>query len=376
MLKIPLFIVSALIFQTWNPVHSFSLEKYLGGDGNPTFEEIQYFKSNINESKKNLLNTHGTLAWGESYIMMSFIEMYEATEDSFFLNKFMEHCNAVLSHRDDVMGFTDVYREKVMPAWGSGSYGGTNWFVYQSHTGMITYPMAAFVRIVRNDPDLHPGYLRMADWYMTKVMETVDSLDDDWRESGNTGWYVSPHPTIPGKIPFNGMLAMGRTFVELYAAGAGLKYLDKATKLANYFKSHLRPGQHNSYDWYYGEDYRYSEDISHGAIDVHFAVLAYRNGIVFTREDIERFANTLVKVVLLPDGNLAARVNGLGGVSTSMTACGRWTELSEVNSKAYVLCHTFEFERQLKSSGQVGYARLMKWKPMFFPNVGNFLLVR
>ncbi|HNT36289.1 MAG TPA: hypothetical protein PKH07_14990, partial [bacterium] len=90
---------------------------YEGGDGTPTLEEINLFKNGIDDS---LMNNIARYPWGESYIMMSFVEMYKATRDLFFLDKMVQHADAVFANRDDVKGRVDMIRNKIMPAWGSG----------------------------------------------------------------------------------------------------------------------------------------------------------------------------------------------------------------------------------------------------------------
>ncbi len=338
---------------------------YEGGDGTPTLEEINLFKNGIDDS---LMNNIARYPWGESYIMMSFVEMYKATRDLFFLDKMVQHADAVFANRDDVKGRVDMIRNKIMPAWGSGTYGVT-WFVYLSHNGMISYPIAAFCRIVLEDPELHPRYQTKANEYLVKIRQTLDCFDDNWREVGDRGYYLSPH--VSGIPPFNGMIALGRAIIEAWLASGDAKYLNRAERLSRYLKSHLRIGAHDSYNWYYGEDYPTPEDISHGAIEADFAALAYRNGIVFTRQDIERFARTLVDVVQQPDGTMARCVDGSGSDPAMRTATSRWTDMTQVDSRVYDLAYKICITEGLPSSGQVGYAKIMKWKPRESA-LGNF----
>lgn len=58
----------------------------------------------------------GDLAWGESYVMLSYLEMYEATKDTRYLEKLVEHADQVLKQRDDQRGFRD-YSGRSRPAW-------------------------------------------------------------------------------------------------------------------------------------------------------------------------------------------------------------------------------------------------------------------
>jgi hypothetical protein len=59
------------------------------------------------------------LAWGESYIMMSYVEMYRATKDTHYLDKLADHADCVLASRDDSRGFRD-YSGRSRAAWSVG----------------------------------------------------------------------------------------------------------------------------------------------------------------------------------------------------------------------------------------------------------------
>ena len=122
--------------------------QYEGGAGVPSASEVQAFKSKVVETYKDDVESY---AWGESYVMMSLMEMYKATQDTWFLDKLIEHADAVFANRDDVLGQIDEYRNKTMPGWGTTNYSDEKNYVWLLHTGMITYPIATFVRIVTED---------------------------------------------------------------------------------------------------------------------------------------------------------------------------------------------------------------------------------
>ncbi len=58
----------------------------------------------------------GLLAWGESYIMLSYVEMYRATKDTCYLDKLIDHADCVLANRDDNRKFRD-YSGRSRAAW-------------------------------------------------------------------------------------------------------------------------------------------------------------------------------------------------------------------------------------------------------------------
>jgi len=340
---------------------------YEGGAGVPTPGEIATFKANINDSLKNYPHKY---PWGESYIMMSLVEMYKATRDTFFLDKLAEHANAVIAHRDDLLSpqLMDTVRGKVMPAWGSTAYGPRS--VYLVHTGMIAYPIAAFVRIILEDSTLHARYKPSADYFLARIRETIDCYDNEgeWIDVDETqGYYYCPQSNILGEGPINGMAAMGRAIIETYLACRDVKYLTRAEKIATRFQNYLihEPAT-NSFYWRYWVAELSMEDISHGAIDVDFAALAWRNGIVFTRTDMERFARTLVDVMVREDGyHMFYYVNGSGTTEMSQAA-SRWLDLTQVDPRTYDLVYEIQVVNGMRTSQQIDYAKLLKWKPSPF----------
>ena len=100
-------------------------------------------------------------------------------------------------------------------------------------------------------------------------------------------------------LPHNQYLAPARTCMVLGQLegyeGAEL-CAERARMMATYFHDNLRLTDEGAYEWNYwdpleGEDVRsYVEDTGHGTIDVGFAAEATRRGVVFTNEDMERFA--------------------------------------------------------------------------------------
>jgi len=73
---------------------------------------------NAGDSFSTWDNEYGTLAWGESFILESFLNMYEATGDDFYLEQFVKHAQAVIAQGDDHAGRLD-YRGQVLPGWGT-----------------------------------------------------------------------------------------------------------------------------------------------------------------------------------------------------------------------------------------------------------------
>ncbi|RJQ52735.1 MAG: hypothetical protein C4521_09515 [Actinobacteria bacterium] len=64
-------------------------------------------------------NELGQYAWGESYVLAAYVMMYEATGETRYLDKFVEHANAVSAATDAARGVKD-YRGKTLGAWRCG----------------------------------------------------------------------------------------------------------------------------------------------------------------------------------------------------------------------------------------------------------------
>ena len=75
------------------------------------------------------------------------------------------------------------------------------------------------------------------------------------------------------------------------------------------------------------------EDFSHGSIEIGFAYRCYRDGVVFTRQDMERLANTFTHNIVrrTEDGNLtfADRVDGGDAVGRYDVGGANWPLLAE-----------------------------------------------
>lgn len=136
---------------------------------------------------KPLSNDEGQLAWGESYRMMAYVEMYEATGDVSYLDKFVKRADAVLDCRDERKGITDDIRSRVVPAWSSTKYSKGKRYCWIVHAGMITYPIARFVMVARAEPALGTSYLDKAFKYLKLIEETCAAFDEEWRNGPNAG---------------------------------------------------------------------------------------------------------------------------------------------------------------------------------------------
>jgi len=267
---------------------------------------------------KDANNDKATLAWGESYVMDAYVTMYEATGDTYYLDKLVTHGKGVLAQRDSVRGVTD-YRGLSLPSWRSNRYtlNGEN-AIFAVHTGMIVYPMAKFAAIVAATPSLQPKYGNDMKLFLQAAKDAVAVHSGDWVDKGDTGYYKFP-VGMPYKqagmgLPYNQYLSMARAEQYIYRASGDTQYINRVTKMYRHFKNNLvADSSINGYSWRYSAFYSSSyEDIGHANIDVDAAFQGYSDGVVFTADDMIRFANTGAKKVIKSDGSIANDILGSG----------------------------------------------------------------
>jgi len=318
------------------------------------------------------LNENGELAWGESYLLLAYMEMYRATGDRLYLRKLVEHFDRVLKNRDDVRGVADAFAGKTLAGWGSTRYSQGKWHVWIVHTGMITMAPAEFVRLVNRDPFLHPEFGVAAQEYRERIEECIRDAQPFWRTgpASGEGYYYSP--VFNGVLPLNQQNAMGSVLIEMWRATGNMRYREQAERLARFFRNRLRTEDPRVYDWAYryklNGEARGSEDISHASLNVDFAARCVAEGIVFHRADAERFANTWLLKVRRGDGTHAGEVSGREDGSEYMPgAGGMWLGLCRVLPKPLAqamyrdVLQAYLKKRRYSASELPGIARLLRY---------------
>lgn len=244
-------------------------------------------------------------------------------------------------------------------------------YLWPVHQGMIAYPMVAFARLVQEEPELAQveGYPEKAKKFVEATVTIMDVLESDWRENEEgEGWYAMERgaPIWMDGIdePHNHFLAVGRAMVDLAAVTGEERWRDRAEKMARTFRNDLSLQENGSYVWPYwwSKGFAYNgwkpeddvsdntpalrgnqvaEDYSHGSIDLHFAYLCYRDGILFERRDMERFAATFMKNLLAEteEGRptLHQRVDGAGILSFHDQRGPSWVLLAEFEPKVFAI---------------------------------------
>ncbi len=139
--------------------------------------------------------------WGTGERMAAMARMYELTRDSRYLDHLRELVRLALQYRDDLpldrgnfklVRPTDEIRNKVgVPGWGGRnlSYGGLH-HVEEVVTMVYAYPIAAFARIVVENPALRTVYGDDAIDYANFVLETAAFFLPQIRRQRRVGGFI------------------------------------------------------------------------------------------------------------------------------------------------------------------------------------------
>ena len=320
-----------------------------------------------------LNNDQGGLAWGESYILMSYLDMFEATKNVVYLDKFFRHANRIIANTDKDRKIVD-YKGRSLVGWGSNKYSNNSERVmFLVHSGMITYPLVKFYSIVTKNglQSKYPGAKKLVDLSVA----ALSVFDKNWvYDKGlKEGYYTferdtpirfnTPNAALP--VPFNQQLVAGSAFITIYSINGNPDSFDKASGLAMHFKNRMRTNKDGAFVWdyWYGEGFKkYSsiETTSYAAIDVDFLILAYKNGIIFTRNDIDKILNTYRKYICKNDG-FAPYIDGTDKSFAYIDA--PWLELSNYDCSVWDDFTTFVGkQRHLHETMQMlNIAKLLKY---------------
>ena len=329
-------------------------------------------------------NESATLAWGESYVMMSLAAMFRGTGDPLYLDRLARHIDGVLAQRDDARGVAD-YRGVSGACWRNTSYQpGGEAYCYAVHSGMIGFPLAEFARLVGaaglRDEAAPDGetYGAKAERYVSAAREVVAYHDDEWSAAGY--YFVRPSASFlsyAGRdLPLNQSNALGRLLLALADVTGEATYRDRAAALALRFRDQLTTDAGGAYLWnYWGGDYSASgEDVSHAGINVGFAALAAARSVEFGGADLDAFAATFVDHVYVDDTTFSDWVGG-GSVNDESyrPQVGRWNVLAPTRTTVYIAVRDL-FDRDYPPDGigsgsvLLGWAYLAEFEPPLCPH--------
>jgi len=282
-------------------------------------------------ARRPVTDQGGEIAWGESYQLSALVEMLDATRDPKYAPLIVKLSDWIAKSRDDRQGLRDEVRAHVVTAWSSTNYSKRIRYAWAVHTGMIAAPMARFAAVVRSDPTLRTRWEADAGRLLKIAAEAVSVHDDEFREGPGTDEGYVYCPYLKKHLPLNMQNALARAWLAIDDATKTPQHRERVTRLARFLKNRLRPMADGSYVWAYWPPLEGAaesfEDISHASINVDFMVLCSEHGIVFTRADLARLEQTLLKRVLLADDRVSDSVGGGAGFNKHASAVLRWGRL-------------------------------------------------
>lgn len=200
------------------------------------------------------------------------------------------------------------------------------------HTGLLLTPIIELARIIK-EKNLNEYYIERADKYIKTAIEALEYHEQDWVNLNNkTGYYsgkVRENRNNITPLPWNQMFELGRVLIGLYNITGEAVYKEKVEKMINYFKEYLEYDKKNDlYIWKYWnwEGYTAIESLNYSMLDITFIYEAFKAGIGFTEEDMDRFLNTYRENIYLNNDSIANLINGKGKFNQR-----NWFTLSKIN---------------------------------------------
>jgi len=259
---------------------------------------------------KNYSNNGNYLSDSESYVMRSYNQMYRATGNTSYLDKMIDHADAVLASRDD---FANLPHEEPgnNPVWSTSQYG----LVSAPLTnGMIMQAMAQFARIVKEDPALssNPTYAAKAATYIQRVQETVNWLNTNYLRTTGTGRSsYSAYPNHADQDAPHVDATLGSILLDMYHATDDVSFRNLADRLArNIQVSAFFTTDEGNLAWKYDYGGSDAEDISHGAHAAPFLSRMAAEGRIITNAQAKALAASIVEEAYLGSGNVTSGMEG------------------------------------------------------------------
>ncbi len=313
--------------------------------------------------------------WLMNVRMEPLLDAYHYSHDPAFLEAYVPIQQQALSQR---------YIHPTMPEW-------DGWFNYKTeatttggqaeldHESLIYYvPVLKFIQEVHGDPALKDKYGKIADDWLADVQRSLWAWDKRgcWHDLGDKGgWYTFPtqYPDpktgellqLTGKdqgatFPYNKVHAFDRALTLAYQITGDDAYRQRMEKTAAYFKSHWRIDDKHV-EWNY-RDPNFPGDYVSGVIgqgptrvgafvhphpsyyilDSGDIVLLYDQGIVFTKDDINKLLQTNLEFMFMGDEK-NPKFKMINGAYTAAGKYGKgtlWPALAHFSDKVRQLWKT------------------------------------
>ena len=273
----------------------------------------------------------GDVAWGESYVLRMYVNLYDTFGERRWLDKVVSHVDRLLANLSDKP--KNRPHAHVAPQYVDGylGWGQSRYTQYKPHytewlcdDGLMISPILRFVEIVWNDERLHDSYRHKADHYVAFLEKFIlekwyrnwDS-DPGWTKADNSrfrqdgGYHVYEWSGWKNQ-PLNMYLAFTDGLVTLWRLSSSpyykphrselpAFYKTESTRMLKFFHDQLRLDKQRVLTvWKYGPNTHWPdliEDVGHGFIDIQAALQGVRQKTHFDEADLRRMGQTFVKNV-------------------------------------------------------------------------------
>ncbi len=279
--------------------------------------------------------------WNRGAYMRAYIDMYEASHDVRLLRKLDELLEIVADGNDIFTHRIDDLTGTVMPGWGLRDGFGQDGNARYSEmlaNALYAYPLAAFARIVKEDPSLQPEFGAHADRYYNMVSQLYSAHDpfvtdgDSPYSDGTHGMYFQypnnyievvdnrPLDYSNREAPINLTVIIAEPLIELYRASVAEgnpnnNYRDIVTQVGNYIwwnTTQKTCADNHFLVWYYWpanidpSSQDRMEDLTHGARLAEFVVSLYDANLrdQWTEEKLHLLANTFTSGAIIDYNNI------------------------------------------------------------------------
>ncbi|MEE3367876.1 MAG: fibronectin type III domain-containing protein [Planctomycetota bacterium] len=273
----------------------------------------------------------GDVAWGESYILRMYVNLYNTFGERQWLDKIVSHVDRLVANLSDKPKLP--LHAHVAPQYLDGylGWGQSRYTQYKPHytewlcdDGLMISPILCFVEIVWNDQRLHDRYRDKADHYLAFLEKFIidkwyQNWDPDpgWTKTDNRrfrqdrGYHVYEWSGWQNQ-PLNMYLAFTDGLVTLWRLSSVPHYKPhrpelpkfyqtESRRMLKYFHDQLRVDNQRGLNvWKYGPNTHWPdliEDVGHGFIDIQAALQGVRQKTYFSETDLRRMGQTFVQNV-------------------------------------------------------------------------------
>lgn len=349
--------------------------------GNVWYDKFVTYESASGGAYYNSTNA-STLGWSESYMLRSYVTLYELTKNTTWLNKLTTHVDAIIGNATDLG--SDGYLD-----WGTTGYGDGGNYPYLVFDGLIGLPIAQFIRLVNQDPTGLSAYSTKATAYRSFIESEIvpkwtnssSYMGNCWVQlSTSTGYFKEPSTfnSLPSAVfnplPYNMMAPYAEMLWTMYDVNGDTSYRDKANHIVQYYKNGLTTNGSGYKWWYCNIASPHIEDTSHGNLDVEMAIESFNRGGTITGTHIAGLSNTLTDIMWnqsITSPLVKDKVDGTGTTYSNTKLLTGWTRMTQFNAVAWTIAAE-QFRSSTPSSFNHAFtlAQIMAWDPVKVHNQG------